>query len=605
MKIKSNIKFISICIILLTFTGYTARDVLFPKYTKDINNGISSNSNEILETKNKTCNRFHSSGESNYILSEVNSLIDSNGNKESFEYKAKLKLFNLNANKYLAVFEFIDTIHQKGNTSKNVLNAIKSFSGSKIYFETNNDFSIKAFSKNDENGSMLFWKKTLERLDLSILKNQQDQDWVKAYSYNNEKTELKFNLRSCVYNKQLKIKDKLNVKSVYQVNRKGYLSYLNLSEKILSTINGYELLSDSFIKINYLSSRALSEKERKSLLASWPKTFTKLNSSEALEIEIFKRELDGWSLNEVLSLFDGNMDAATKQKAYFKLLSWIYLNPDKLHSVEEELRNYPKDGSKVAVISSALLNSKRPEAQLVLKNSIEYYLNYNETYTSTLMNDLSLFENPSVENSKIFEKVLKNSRQRRIKNQALYNLGTYSDKLSSYSPENADRVVDSLINRYNETSKLELKTLLIGSLGNTKSSRSLEIIEKALSSEDEFLKAEAYLALRGIDDSTVDKLLSKGLINESSSVVKDRILNSISERNNSTNLLDLANYLEVERNAALRSKTYSIIIEMYLEISPEKVITILDKGLEREKDEELLEKLSSIKDKIESYKTAI
>ena len=88
MKIKSNIKFISICIILLTFTGYTARDVLFPKYTKDINNGISSNSNEILETKNKTCNRFHSSGESNYILSEVNSLIDSNGNKESFEYKA-------------------------------------------------------------------------------------------------------------------------------------------------------------------------------------------------------------------------------------------------------------------------------------------------------------------------------------------------------------------------------------------------------------------------------------------------------------------------------------------------------------------------------------
>ena len=254
---------------------------------------------------------------------------------------------------------------------------------------------------------MLFWKKTLERLDLSILKNQQDQDWVKAYSYNNEKTELKFNLRSCVYNKQLKIKDKLNVKSVYQVNRKGYLSYLNLSEKILSTINGYELLSDSFIKINYLSSRALSEKERKSLLASWPKTFTKLNSSEALEIEIFKRELDGWSLNEVLSLFDGNMDAATKQKAYFKLLSWIYLNPDKLHSVEEELRNYPKDGSKVAVISSALLNSKRPEAQLVLKNSIEYYLNYNETYTSTLMNDLSLFENPSVENSKIFEKVLK------------------------------------------------------------------------------------------------------------------------------------------------------------------------------------------------------
>ena len=130
-------------------------------------------------------------------------------------------------------------------------------------------------------------------------------------------------------------------------------------------------------------------------------------------------------------------------------------------------------------------------------------------------------------------------------------------------------------------------------------------MKKALSSEDEFLKAEAYLALRGIDDSTVDKLLSKGLINESSSVVKDRILNSISERNNSTNFLDLANYLEVERNAALRSKTYSIIIEMYLEISPEKVITILDKGLEREKDEELLEKLSSIKDKIESYKTAI
>ena len=101
--------------------------------------------------------------------------------------------------------------------------------------------------------------------------------------------------------------------------------------------------------------------------------------------------------------FDGNMDAATKQKAYFKLLSWIYLNPDKLHSVEEELRNYPKDGSKVAVISSALLNSKRPEAQLV-QNSIEYYLNYNETYTSTLMNDLSLFENPSVENLKSLKK---------------------------------------------------------------------------------------------------------------------------------------------------------------------------------------------------------
>ena len=85
---------------------------------------------------------------------------------------------------------------------------------------------------------MLFGKRTLERLDLSILKNQQDQDWVVSYSYNNEKTELKFNLRSCVYNKQLKIKDKLNVKSVYQVNRKRIPILSQSSEKILSTING-------------------------------------------------------------------------------------------------------------------------------------------------------------------------------------------------------------------------------------------------------------------------------------------------------------------------------------------------------------------------------
>lgn len=590
---------------LLTFTGYTAKDVLFPKDTKNINTIISDSSNEIVKTKKKTCNSFHSSGESNYILTEVNSLTGSNNNRESFQYKAQLKLLKLNSNKYLAVFDFIDTIYQKGNTSKKVLNAIKSFSGSKIYFETNSDFSIKVFSTNDESGSMLFWKKTLERLDLSILKNQQDQDWVKAYSYNNKKAELKFNLRSCVYNKQLKIKDEVNVKSVYQINTQGYLSYLNLSEKILSTINGYELLSDSFIKINYLSSRIISEKEKKSLLATWPKAFTKLNSSEALEIEIFKRELNGWSLNEIFSLFDGKMDAPIKEKAYFKLLSWIYLNPDKIHSVEEELRNYPKDGSKVAIISSALLNSKRPEAQIVLKNSIEYYLNYNETYTSTLMNDLSLFENPSVDNSKVFEKALENSRQRRIQNQALYNLGTYSDKLSSYSPEYANQVVYQLIDRYNQTNKLQLKTLLIGSLGNSKSSKSLDIIKKAISSEDEFLKAEAYLALRGIDDSIVEKLLAKGLKNESSSVVKDRILNSISERNNKTKLSDLTGYLELEKSTALRTKTYSIIIEKYLEISPEKVLAILDRGLEREKDEELLDKLSSFRDKIDSYKRAI
>ena len=549
-----------------------------------------------------SCSKFNPYGVSTYSFSEYINLSDLDSKTESLNYSGNLELSALGKKLYFARFTLVNRSLASGLYSYNISSKLKKMSNSGSFFKVNDDASIKSF-KADSNDIevQLFWKRLLERINFSVTRStNSESSWQKDIFYAGERLKAFYKYSSCQYKKSAKHGNDIRLDSNYAINSNGFLAYLDISEKLESKLISYSIRSQSSLAIEYLKHRPFNINEKESLLSRLPLDFMSFSSTKLLEKDIFQRELGNYSLNEIFDIFSENMDADDKSSAYFKLLSWISLNPNSLDLIEAELIENPLNHVKVAIFSSALKNSNISKAQDSLKKIISFYADKNPAYSSTLLNDLALFESPSKANETYFRELYKKSDNIQIKSQAYYSLGTFADKFNAASLKASNEVVQTMLKDLKGARNVDEETLFIGALGNSKSSLALPAIKHKLTASDEFLRAESYLALRGIEGENVDNILVSALNTESEYTVVKRVLSALYDRNSPKIMQSLSSFAKNSKNPQLRQQAYGIMFEKYQETNKDFILKNIDYALENETDENFLSLLERLKERFQN-----
>jgi len=187
----------------------------------------------------------------------------------------------------------------------------------------------------------------------------------------------------------------------------------------------------------------------------------------------------------------------------------------------------------------------------------------NNEYIYESLRCLSLVNKPTNATIEIFQDLSKNHKEENIRSTALLGLGSLASKFVEESPEKAALIVYDLEQKLQNSNDKKEKIRLIDSLGNAGSASSLPYLSTLIQDKDIAIKGSALLALRSINDSKVDELLTNTIKDNKDYTTIRNALDAIEYRQpNATLFSAIKQKIAEEKSEELKIRQIKILWNM-------------------------------------------
>ncbi len=240
------------------------------------------------------------------------------------------------------------------------------------------------------------------------------------------------------------------------------------------------------------------------------KTLVEASERQAMD-RIYRADLGESSFDDIkAALLDlAQSESADKTKlrreAYAKAKAFVYLNPDNLGSVKDELTELAATTEAFQIWTKALSAVGSPEAQRVIADVLLARVNEKPVFTE-LIPSLGLVDEPTVHSEETLKQLANVGTRTEQKSMAQLALGIMGFHLKDGDQASQGRFLAMLEDAKKELDQAndsEDKRFQLALLGNAGAKVALPAIKPFLAHSDANLQKEALLAMRLIDDPEV------------------------------------------------------------------------------------------------------
>ena len=224
------------------------------------------------------------------------------------------------------------------------------------------------------------------------------------------------------------------------------------------------------------------------------------------------------SLLARLSGFENSRsDTASSTGLYLKFKALVYLHPESSEELGRALRTAIPNSPTMLIVSQALGTVGHRGAQLALAGAIKSRSS-EWPALSTLIPVLGGVNEPIDETVSLILQLAFESANPDIRSTARLAAGTLARNLGS-TPR-GEAVVTRLVNALKGATSSTTKRELLFAVGNAGSALALPVIQKMSSDSDHSVRAAAFFAMRFMDSSRVDSLLTNASRSDPDSTVR-------------------------------------------------------------------------------------
>jgi len=204
---------------------------------------------------------------------------------------------------------------------------------------------------------------------------------------------------------------------------------------------------------------------------------------------------------------------------YLKFKALVYLHPETSSSLGKLLYAAHPQSLTTSILTGALSAAGHPQAQEALVNVIRARPNDSPALL-TLVKALGSVESPTMLAEKTLRALAANAPDWNVATTAQLALGTMARNLADTSPERAGKIVKWAINEINSSTSEDRTRLFLLVLGNAGSIQALPTITRFVADPSPAVRSTAVLALRWIESSKADLLLTKALSSDPDPAVR-------------------------------------------------------------------------------------
>ncbi|NUM34458.1 MAG: HEAT repeat domain-containing protein [Candidatus Brocadiae bacterium] len=231
-----------------------------------------------------------------------------------------------------------------------------------------------------------------------------------------------------------------------------------------------------------------------------------IEGQEEMERMMLRKRIGNMTWKDFAEKIQNAKDRKDCPELILQLKAWMQLNPTKLYMAAQKILESKELTPGVYSMIRAL-GSVEPHGQDVLVDVLKKK-SENQEYVYESLRCLSLVNKPTNATIEIFQDLSKNHKDETIKSTALLGLGSLASRFIEESPEKAALIVYDLEQKLQSSSDKSEKIRLIDSLGNAGSASSLPYLANLIQDKDIAIRGSALLALRSINDSRADDLLT-------------------------------------------------------------------------------------------------
>ncbi|MBQ46012.1 MAG: hypothetical protein CMP10_00715 [Zetaproteobacteria bacterium] len=511
-------------------------------------------------------------------------------------------------------YHFENAQPPQNQTAERLHASFRSVDGSDIFITTDASGKLSRLTGQLDPRKFKFWTRTIERIGFQVPRTGVSSQWQMTEMYNNQ---------PLVFSYSQSKESELNFQKVNEPGQgkkiafegsyifdesEGYLIKSNLFESFESSLMDLVVRSTAMIEVAFLGQAFMSESEVSRLMDRFLKDRSQKNPDTGYVFDqraMHLKELGDMGLADIFGLFNDQMQGNERKDAYFKVLAWAFLNPDKLDDLKEEMKTWGEAHEKLAVFSAALTNSGSDEAQGVLLELIDHFEEDKKSIASTLMNDLMINKSPSVDAERGLERIGSEGKNPEIRQQARYTLGAMANQLRKTGDpedrERAERIRERSEQKLNQAKTPEDQAEALGTIGNIMSEKNLSSILSLIDSPHVTVRQEAVLALRGIPGEEAESAIIDVFLNDPSYPIRLMAVKSLGFRDpTSKGATALLKGLRKESEKKVRNKAYSVAVSRYGDFDPVITRQLLEEGIGREKDEKIIEQLEDALSDIEA-----
>ena len=204
---------------------------------------------------------------------------------------------------------------------------------------------------------------------------------------------------------------------------------------------------------------------------------------------------------------------------YLKFKALVYLHPQTSSSLGKLLYTAHPQSLTTSILVGALSAAGHPQAQEALVNVIRARPNDSPALL-TLVKALGSAEPPTMLAEKTLRDLAANAPDWDVATTAQLALGTMARNLADTSPERANKIVEWVVSEINSSTSEDRTRLFLLVLGNAGSIQALPTITRFVADPSPAVRSTAVLALRWIESSKADLLLTKALSSDPDPAVR-------------------------------------------------------------------------------------
>jgi len=206
-------------------------------------------------------------------------------------------------------------------------------------------------------------------------------------------------------------------------------------------------------------------------------------------------------------------------RLYLKFKGLVYLHPETSSSLGKLLYTAHPQSLTTSILVGALSAAGHPQAQEALVNVIRARPNDSPALL-TLVKGLGSVESPTMLSENTLRDLAANAPDWDVATTAQLALGTMARNLADTSPERANKIVEWAVSEINSSTSEDRTRLFLLVLGNAGSIQALPTITRFVADPSSAVRSTAVLALRWIESSKTDALLTKALSSDPDPAVR-------------------------------------------------------------------------------------
>ena len=226
-------------------------------------------------------------------------------------------------------------------------------------------------------------------------------------------------------------------------------------------------------------------------------------------------------------------------------------NPDFISKLDSQLLSLPSESNALRFLVGVLGSLTSAQSQDALVRALRAR-NLDTNAIDLIIPTLGFMSNPTQDAQDEIYRIANNG-DKNSSSTAFLSLGLMAHSLNESDEIRSSEIVSDINSRLLKSKDANEQELLLGVLGNAGSPKSLTAISEFLNHKSPEIRAQAALALRRIDSNTADELLIERLTIENETWVKGEILESISHRKATSNVIQVQiSLLNSEKNEGVK-----------------------------------------------------